>query len=100
MGQPDKYGTGTFFTIIEAVLYEYTPYLNRRGAHVWIEEVSLQRFVLGFSCWASDRSALWTWLHDRLRQTLKERVFNAVTVKDLSDLRPSYPRRQAIVAGA
>jgi hypothetical protein len=71
-------------SVQDLVLYELAPYLNRRGAHAWVE-VSRHRFVVGFTCWlATEREALRTWVHDRLRAALTERAYQAITVDDRS----------------
>lgn len=99
--QPQSCGPDSFFTVMETVLYECVPYLHRKGAHVWIEEVSRQRFVVGFTCWeASERGALKTWLDDQLRRVVTDRVYRGITVQDFSDFRPvaSRPRGVAMTA--
>lgn len=88
--RPHSNGTDSYFTVMESVLYDCAPYLNRRGAHVWVDEVSRERFVVGFTCWAaSERGALWDWLHERLRQAVTGRVYTGVSVKDVSASQPS-----------
>lgn len=94
MAQSTGFGTGSFYSIVEAILYDYAPYLNKRGAHVWVEEVNHHRFVIGFTSWA-DRDVLRAWLDDRLRSALGESVYRGVSVKDFSDTRPSFQQHPA-----
>ena len=99
MAQSTGFGTGSFYSIIEAILYDYAPYLNKKGGHVWVEEVDQDRFVIGVSSWA-DRDVLRAWLDDRLRRSLREAVYRATSVKDFSDTRPYFQHRPALAMGA
>ena len=99
MAQSTEFGTGSFYSIVEAILYDYAPYLSKRGAHVWVEEVNQHRFVIGFTSWA-DRDVLRAWLDDRLRSSLHESVYRGVSVKDFSDARPRSKEHIALAMSA
>jgi hypothetical protein len=57
-----------FSVLIGAIQYDLAPYLNRRGADVWIDELENNSVTLGFACQKpGERVELWDWLTERLR---------------------------------
>lgn len=89
---PHSPNKDSFATIQGLLLYQCAPYLHRRGANVWIEEISRQHYIVGFTCWNdAERDQLWNWFHEYLQAALSERVYKGLIVKDRSGWRPPHP---------
>lgn len=89
--QPQSPNKDSFAAVQELLIYVCAPYLHPRGANVWIEEISRRHFIVGFTCWNdAQREHAWSWLHERLRAALSERVYKGIIVKDRSGWRPPF----------
>jgi hypothetical protein len=61
-----------FSVLVGAIQYDLAPFLNRKGADVWIEDLASNAVTVGFSCHNSlARAELFDWLKERLTRLMR-----------------------------